>query len=169
MLPENIAFSVLYVSLTIMLELLSFINDQLLLDIEDAFSFDNIFSINTTIDLLPLNVYWRNLSLFSSAYSSPGRGCSIFSREAQNALSMATSTSSSDAEMLRPDEKCHFREVFCVSLRVSSRVDMPQTPPQEAIQEASCPDAQETSTGSSWCGVALLWASCGCLSSSPHL
>ncbi|KAK5605449.1 hypothetical protein CRENBAI_012961 [Crenichthys baileyi] len=53
----------------------------------------------------------------------------------------------------------------------SSRLDVPGTPPEEGIQEASDIDARATSTGSSRCGgaAALLRAPPRWPSSSPYL
>ncbi|MED6259364.1 hypothetical protein ATANTOWER_021527 [Ataeniobius toweri] len=53
----------------------------------------------------------------------------------------------------------------------SSRWDVPGTPPEEGVQEASGIDARATSTGSSRCGgaAALLRAPPGWPSSSPYL
>lgn len=39
--------------------------------------------------------------------------------------------------------------VFWIYLRVSSQTDMTGTPPQRGVREASSPDAQTTSSGSS--------------------
>lgn len=74
---------------------------------------------------------------------------SIFIREAKTALS-------EDVEVF-PGQT---RNVYLSSMFwVSSRPDMPETSPQGGDQEATWPDTQTTSTGSSWWGGAavLLW------------
>ncbi|MED6281289.1 hypothetical protein CHARACLAT_019800 [Characodon lateralis] len=71
----------------------------------------------------------------------------------------------------RPAERHSPSNMSWVVPWASSRWDMPGTPPEECVQEASCIDARAISTGSSRCGgaAALLRAPPGWPSSSPYL
>ena len=61
----------------------------------------------------------------------------------------------------KPAERSNLTSVSLLYPGVSSRMGMPGTSPQGDAQEASWPDTQTTSTGSSRCrgAAALLWAS----------
>ncbi|MED6264319.1 hypothetical protein CHARACLAT_013582 [Characodon lateralis] len=71
----------------------------------------------------------------------------------------------------RPAERHSPSSVSWAVPWASSRWDVPGTPPEEGVQEASGIDARATSTGSSRCGgvAALLRAPPGWPSSSPYL
>ncbi|KAK5598773.1 hypothetical protein CRENBAI_004531 [Crenichthys baileyi] len=109
----------------------------------------------------------------SSAYPEPGRGGSRLSRDTQTSLSPDTSSSSSGGAqgVPRPAQRHSPSSVSWAAPWASSRWDVPGTPPEEGVQEASGIDARATSTDSSRCGgaAALLRAPPEWPSSSPYL
>ncbi|MED6295616.1 hypothetical protein CHARACLAT_033628 [Characodon lateralis] len=103
-------------------------------------------------------------------YPGPGRRGS---RDVQTFLSPDTSSNSSRGAqgVPRPAQRHSPSSVSWAILWASSQWDVPGTPPEEGIKEASNIDARATSTGSSRCGgaAALRQAPPGWPSSSPHL
>ncbi|MED6271811.1 hypothetical protein CHARACLAT_024158, partial [Characodon lateralis] len=106
--------------------------------------------------------------LLSSAYPGPGHGGSRLSRDAQTP---PPAPSGGAQGVPRPAERHRPSSVSWAVPWASSRWDVPGTPPEEGVQEASGIDARATSTGSSRCGgaAALLRAPPGWPSSTPYL
>ncbi|MED6289498.1 hypothetical protein CHARACLAT_003411 [Characodon lateralis] len=82
-----------------------------------------------------------------------------------------TRTHTRSCRLPRPAERHNPSSVSWAIPWASSRWNVPKTPPEEGVQEASDIDARATSTGSSRCGgaAALLRAPPGWPSSSPYL
>ncbi|MEQ2285803.1 hypothetical protein AMECASPLE_035654 [Ameca splendens] len=109
----------------------------------------------------------------SSAYPGPGRGCSRLSRDTQTSSPQTPHPAPLGGAqgVPRPAERHSPSGVSWAVPWASSQWDVPGTPPEEGVQEASSIDARATSTGSSQCGgaAALLRAPLGWSSSSPYL
>ncbi|MEQ2232909.1 hypothetical protein ILYODFUR_016342 [Ilyodon furcidens] len=111
--------------------------------------------------------------LSSSAYPGSGRGAAD-SAETPRRPSPQTPPPAPPGGVQgipRPAERHSPSGVSWAVPWASSRWDVPGSPPEEGVQEASGIDARATSTGSSRCGgaAALLRAPPGWPSSSPYL
>lgn len=116
----------------------------------------NIHSLHWMKPAPSIHPFTHPSSIFHHLCRSGLRGSSVISED-QWHLFPATSASSSRGYwgIPRPDDRCNPSNVSWVYPRVISLRDMPETSPHGNGKEASSPDAETSSSGSSQCEEAV--------------